>query len=216
MRIFSLLLLAALSSLPAAILSSSTGGQMAGGKVTVTWQDNTTSNFLIPVPGVGFEDSAILSQPGFFSFRQDNDTLTNNLNWRLTNSRSGFSIKGFEIDLTNAITAGGTAVFDSGVAPLAPGSNTNVPSFYGGTNGVRSATGELIGISSFSFTSQYTGDGGSNMFRVLTLALASNLAFNNTYQFNADTDQVTGVPEPATWLPLAIFSLVGIARLRLR
>lgn len=208
MRALSLLLLAALGSLPAAILSSANGNTLAGGTVTVTWDDATSASRTIGIVLPCCAGSGRIDDASNFDFRIDLETISNT--WTLKNNRSGFFISSFEIDLTNAITGAGTAIFDSGTLPIAPGSNTNIPASYATTEGVIPAAGEPIAISAYLFSDQYTGDGGANMFRKLSVTLGSGLATGSTFSFNADTDLIDAVPEPSTWMTMGAAAALGL------
>jgi hypothetical protein len=206
MRVLSLLLFS-LSSLPAAIISLVDGDALAGGTVTVSWSDGSSdTTHTIQASG----DSGVINAAGDFAFEINNDTFGNV--WMLTNLRSTAGITRFVIDLL-----GSSSLFDNGALPRAVGSgNPSSP----WPNGLTPAVGETLMINLPVFSNQFnTGDGGVNMFRTVTVTFANAnnyLGQNVTFDFNTDTDGNDAVPEPSTWIPVAVVSAAGLFRLRRR
>jgi hypothetical protein len=203
------LCLLALTAAPAAIVSSATGNTLAGGTITATWDDNTSQTFSIAVLGNAIASGRV-QQPGAFNFDISDSTLDNR--WSITNNRTP-NLVSFVINLTNAVNNGQAAIFDSGATPGALGSSNNVASMFSIPDGIRAVSGGTI--SSYAFTSQYTGDGGVNMFRVLSVSLGNGVAQNGTFVFNADSDLITNpVPEGNLLLPTLALLAVGLWRRR--
>jgi PEP-CTERM motif len=222
-RIASLLFLIT-SSMTAAVIGSADGNTLAGGTLTVTWDGGLASEFqqtfAIGVVGAATGSGRIntTNHPTtLFTFSVDNETISNP--WTLTNNRSTGAITGLFFDLSTAINGLQFALFDNGVSPLANNSGTNIQGTYAAdianvTNAVHVVTPGPIAVGNVTatFGSQYTGDGGVNMYRTLGISFTGDsLAAGETFTFHADSD-VASVPEPATWLAALGFCAVGLYR----
>ena len=203
MRYLATLLLAA-ASLPATIIGGATGATLAGGTIQAFWADSTNQTFAIGASGA----SGVINQAGAFNFAVNNDTQGNV--WTLTNNRAS-NLLSFVINLSTAVNGGITAIFDDGRIVFgdpnrAPGSGTGV------AGGVTSAT-----TFAFNFSSAYTGDGGTNMFRMLNVTSINGgngfaSGTPSAFVFSTDSDVITAVPEPSTWMMALGFCALGLIR----
>ena len=199
MRYLSLFFLA-ITSLPATIVGGANGATLAGGTIQAFWADATNQTFVIGASGA----SGVINQAAAFNFSVNNDTQGNV--WTLTNNRAS-NLTSFVINLSAAVNGGVTAIFDDGRIPFgdinrAAGSGTGV------TGGVTSLTTFV-----FNFSSQYTGDGGTNMYRMLNVtSVNGGNGFSSTSPFIFSTDSDILTPEPATWMMALGFCALGLIR----
>ena len=205
MRTIALLLFGSLS-LSATVIGSADGITTAGGTVSAVWLDGVTpvgSPFTIQA-SIPANKQGFVTQPTAFDFSIAFDTQGNP--WSLKNNRAS-ALTSFVINLTNATNGGLTAIFDmAGTANRVVGAGTVIP--FGVTSG-HTATAV--------FSSAYLGDGGDNLFRMLTVTIAGGgVAPGGTLIFNVDSDVISAVPEPSTWIATLAFCAIGLAGRRRR
>ena len=181
-----------------AVLSASTGSDMAGGFVTCTFFGGPMFTAPILPSGTG----CVATSPGDFTFSiAPGDTFA--MDWTLTNLQTaptGRSIGAISIELT-----GTHALFDNDSLPSTPDSFAGVP---GGV----SLTGP--GVPAVGEVNPWTNPANlGDMFTGENLSFTAFLTIGSTMTWHDDTDFV---PEPTTLVLPAIGSIVLSTRRRRR
>jgi len=202
------------ASLSAAIINvGGVGSTLAGGTVTVYYDDglggtvSESQAFADIGSAVG---EALLANR--FQMRINDDTRGNV--WTLLNLHS-LNMIGYDIDLSTSI-----AIFDNDDPSKALNSGlgrfmapkTDVLNYPGGPNpGVAEVTPAVV-----TYVNPYVGDGGANMFLGVQVRFLNNLggavplAAGDTFEFVGDTDILSSVPEPSTWAMAGSLIALGL------
>lgn len=182
--------------------AQSFGNELAGGKITVTYLDNSMHTETIQDGGgtLGF-----VNAPGFFDFKVDGDTFL--ADWSLTNNNDNIILL-VEFDLTDA-----GVLFDDG----------SLPDTMNGFAGRAGAVQQNVGFPTInnSFETAPWADpmnAGDEYVKETIEYLSQDFRLGSTSIWRDDTDIIgkdTGpeVPEPATCL-IALLSAAGLACIR--